>query len=84
MKSPNNNLLNEELTKVDVDKQIKAYLSTADFKSVIEKIVKEKLKSEPELENKMVEISKNAMTQLFKALYTKRTVWRNNIVNKSS
>jgi hypothetical protein len=76
--------INEDLKKSDVDKGIKTYMDTNEFKSKIEKIVKDRIKNEKELEDKVVEITKNVITQLYKTLWTKRTFWSNNISNKSN
>jgi hypothetical protein len=76
--------INEDLKKSDVDKSIKTYMDTNEFKSKIEKIVKDRIKNEKELEDKVVEITKNVITQLYKTLWTKRTFWSNNISNKSN
>jgi hypothetical protein len=76
--------INEDLKKSDVDKSIKTYIDTNEFKSKIEKIVKDRIKNEKELEDKVVEITKNVITQLYKTLWTKRTFWSNNISNKSN
>jgi len=78
------NLINEEVTKSDIDKAIKVYLTKDDFKSKVEKIVKDKLKDNKELEDKVVEITANVLTQLFKTLWVKRGSWRNNLSNKNS
>jgi hypothetical protein len=59
-------------------------MDTNEFKSKIEKIVKDRIKNEKELEDKVVEITKNVITQLYKTLWTKRTFWSNNISNKSN
>jgi len=76
--------INEELKKSDVDKSIKTYIDSAEFKNKIEKIVKHRLKNEKELEDKVVEITKNVLSQLYKTLWTKRTFWANNLSNKSN
>lgn len=79
-----NNRINEDLTKGDINKEIKIYLDTKDFSTKIEKIVKDKLKNDKELEDKVVEITKNVLTQLYKTLWVKRATWRNNLVNKNN
>jgi hypothetical protein len=79
-----NKKINENLTKSDVTKEIKIYLDSKDFKSKIEKIVKDRLKNEKELEDKVVEITKNVLTQLYKTLWVKRATWRNNLSNKNN
>ncbi len=73
-----------ELSNADVTKQVKIYMDTAEFKSKIEKIVKDKLKNNKELEDKIVDITGNVITQLYKTLWLKRTTWKNNLSNKSN
>jgi hypothetical protein len=74
--------INEDLNKSDVDKSIKTYINSAEFKTKIEKIVKDRIKNEKELENKIVDITKNVLTQLYKTLWTKRAFWKNTLTNK--
>jgi hypothetical protein len=76
--------ISEELKKSDIDKGVKTYIDSAEFKAKIEKIVKDRIKNEKELEDKVVEISKNVLTQLYKTLWTKRAFWKSNISNKSN
>jgi len=76
--------INEELSKSDVTKEVKVYMDSAEFKTKIEKIVKDRIKNEKELEDKVVEITKNVLTQLYKALYTKRGFWKDNLSNKNN
>lgn len=76
--------INEELKKTDVDKSIKNFIDSSEFKIKIEKIVKDRIKNEKELEDKVLEITKNALTQLYKTLWTKRNFWKSNISNKSN
>ena len=78
------NIIKEELSKTDVNKQIKGYIDSTEFKNKIEKIVKEKLKNEKELEDKIVEITKNVLTQLYKTLWIKRNTWIDNLSNKNN
>jgi hypothetical protein len=80
----NKKKINENLTKTDVSKEIKVYMDSKEFKDKIEKIVKDRLKNEKELENKVVDITKNVLTQLYKTLWVKRGIWRDNLSNKSS
>lgn len=72
------------MTKSDVTKEIKVYLDSNAFKEKIEKIVKDRLKNEKELEDKVVDITKNVLTQLYKTLWIKRAAWVNNLSNKSN
>lgn len=76
--------LNEEFGKKDVTKEMTAFIDTTAFKNKIEKIIKDKLKNDKELEDKIVEITKNVLTQLYKTLWTRRGFWRNDLKNKSS
>jgi hypothetical protein len=77
--------LNETaLTKSDVKDEVKSQMDSNAIKKKIEDIVKNKIKDDKDLEDKVVEISKNVLTQLFKALWVKRTSWRENISNKNS
>ena len=80
----NNKKINEELDKTEINKMISVYLSKSEFKEKIEKIVKDRLKNDKEIEDKFVEISKNVLTQLFKALWTKKSFWRDNLSNKNN
>jgi hypothetical protein len=84
MKNPIKNKLNEELTKADVSKELKNYMDTTEFKNKIEKIVKDRIKDDKGLEDKVVDITKNVLTQLYKTLWTKRGLWVNNLSNKSN
>jgi hypothetical protein len=76
--------IKETLSKSDVSKEIKVYMDSKDFKTKIEKIVKDRIKDEKELENKVVDITKNVLTQLYKTLWTKRATWVNNLTNKNN
>lgn len=78
------NNIKENLTKSDVSKEIKIYMDSNDFKAKVEKIVKDRLKNEKELEDKIVDITKNVITQLYKTLWTKRATWMNNLTNKNN
>lgn len=75
--------INEELKKTDIDKGIKTYMDSTEFKTKIEKIVKDRIKNEKELEDKVVDITKNVLTQLYKTLWIKRGFWKSNLSNKS-
>ena len=78
------NQFNEDLTKTEINKQIKVYIDSNEFKNKIEKIVKDRIKNEKELEDKIVDITKNVLTQLYKTLWVKRATWVNNISNKNN
>jgi hypothetical protein len=78
------NILKEDTSKADITKEVTKQLNGNDIKNIIDKIVKDRIKNDSALEGKVVEISKNVITQLFKALWVKRGVWVNNLSNKSS
>ena len=76
--------INEDvnITKSDVQKSIQVYMDSEEFKAKVTKIVKDRLKNEKELEDKMVEITKNVLTQLYKTLWVKRSFWKTSLSNK--
>jgi hypothetical protein len=80
----NKKIIKEELTKSDVSNELKVYMNTSEFKAKIEKIVKDRLKNDKELEDKIVDITGNVISQLYKTLWNKRGLWKNNLSNKSS
>ena len=66
--------LNEEFTKTDAKGEIEKYMNSTEFKTRVGKIVKDRIKNEKELEDKVVEITKNVLTQLYKALWVKNNI----------
>ncbi len=76
--------INEDLKKTDIDKGIKTYMDSTEFKTKIEKIVKDRIKNEKELEDKVVEITKNVLTQLYKTLWVRRNAWLNGLNNQKN
>jgi len=76
--------LNEDMTQSEVKAEVKKYMDTSEFKSKIEKIVKDRIKNEKGLEDKVIEISKNVLSQLFKQLWIKRASYINGLSNKAS
>jgi len=76
--------LNENMTKSDVNKEIKTYLDTKDFETRISKIIRDRINKDKEIEDKVVEITKNVLIQLYKTLWTKRSFWKDNLSNKSN
>jgi hypothetical protein len=66
------------------NKEFTAFLDTNTFKEKVNKIVKDRLKNDKELEDKVVEITKNVLTQLYKTLWTRRNTWLNGLSNKNS
>ena len=76
--------LNEEFTKTDAKDVVKKYMDSTEFKTKVEKIVKDRINKDKALEDKVVEISRNVLTQLYKALWVKRSVWKSMLSNKSN
>lgn len=76
--------INEELKNSDITKGVKTYMDTAEFKSKIEIIVKDRIKNDKELDDKVVEITKNVLTQLYKTLWVKRGFWKTQLSNKAN
>ena len=76
--------LNENLTKSEVKNQIEKYIDSGVFNTKISNIVKDRIKNEKVLEDKVVEITKNVLTQLYKTLWTKRGFWQSKLTNKTS
>lgn len=73
-----------ELNSSDIDKRVKVHMDSAEFKAKVEKIVKDRLKNDKELEDKVVQITKNVLTQLYKTLWNRRNTWLNGLSNKNS
>jgi hypothetical protein len=73
--------INEDVTKTDIKKDIKTYMDSTEFKSKVERIVKDRLKNEKELEDRVVKITKNVITQLYKTLWTRRGMWQSQLKN---
>ena len=84
MKDLIRNRLNEEMTKSEVKKEINTYMNSSEFKSKVERIVKDRIKNEKGLEDRVVKITKNVITQLYKALWTKRGMWQSQLTNKAN
>jgi hypothetical protein len=77
--------LNEvALTKTDIKDEVNKQLDSNPIKKKIENIISDKIKSDKDLENKVVDITKNVLTQLYKTLYTKKSFWKDNLSNKSN
>ena len=72
------------MAKEDIKKELSVYLKSKDFEDKINKIVKDKIKTDKALEDKVVEITKNVLTQLYKTLWVKRSIWKNNLSNKGN
>ena len=74
--------LREEITAASVDDKISKALSSNELKAKVEDIVKKHLKNNKEIEDQMVDITKNVLTQLYKTLWTKRSFWKGALKNR--
>ncbi len=72
------------MDKNEVKKEIKIYLDSEAMQDKIAKIVKDRIKNEKMLEDKVVEITTNVLTQLYKNLWLKRNFWKTGLTNKSN
>jgi len=70
--------------KSEIKKEIKIYLDSQAMEDKITKIVKDRIKNEKMLEDKVVEITTNVLTQLYKNLWLKRNFWKTGLSNKSN
>jgi ATP-dependent Lon protease len=77
-------IINEELTKSDVKAEVVRVIDSNELKDKISKLIAQELKKSPELQNQVVGITKNVITQLYKTLWTKRSFWQSQLSNKSS
>ena len=84
MKDLNKQKLDEDLTRADVKKEINNFLGSSEFEAKVAKIVKDRIKNEKGLEDKVVDITKNVITQLYKTLWTKRSMWQGQLKNKAN
>lgn len=84
MENNKDRVLAEELTKTDVKAEIIKYLDSSEFKAKITSIVADRIKNEKGIEDKVVDITKNVITQLYKTLWTKRSMWQGQLKNKAN
>jgi hypothetical protein len=84
MEDLNKQKLDEEMTKSDVKKEISSFLNSSEFEAKVAKIVKDRVKNEKGIEDKVVDITKNVITQLYKTLWTKRSMWQSQLKNKAN
>jgi len=76
--------VHEALTKTDKSELKTHVLSSKELDAKIEKIIKNKLKGNRELEAMVVDITKNVLVQFHKALWVKKGFWTSGLSNKSS
>lgn len=79
--------LNEALSKTEQDeikKEVTKQIKSSELQKVISSIVSKQLKNDKDLEDSVVEISKNVLTQLYKTLWVKRGFWKDTLKNQAS
>jgi len=76
--------LNEEVTASDVDVKITKAIGSKELKAKVAEIIGNHLKNNKELEDQVVDITKNVLIQLYKTLWTKRGFWSTSLKNKQS
>lgn len=76
--------LNEEVTASDVDVKITKAIGSKELKAKVAEIIGNHLKNNKELEDQVVDITKNVLIQLYKTLWTKRNFWSTSLKNKQS
>lgn len=84
MSQDNKKFIKESLNKSDISKEMKVFMDSKEFENKITNIIKDRLKNNKELEDKVVEITRNVLIQLHKTLWVKRSTWVNSLSNKSS
>jgi hypothetical protein len=70
--------------KVMIKKEIKDFLDItrgSQFETKVKDVVKDSLKTNKDFENKVVEITRNVLVQLYKQLWTRRSFWANDLRN---
>ena len=87
----NKESINEALTTTDksdiksmIKKEIKDFLEItrgSQFENKVKDIVKDMLKGNKDFDNKVVEITRNVLVQLYKQLWTRRGFWVNDLKN---
>lgn len=73
--------------KALVKKELKEFLNSSnsqDLEKKIGKMVKDSIKTDKDMENRIVEITRNVLVQLYKNLWTKRNFWANDLSNRPS
>jgi hypothetical protein len=67
-----------------MDKEFDKFLKSKDLEKKVADIVKKETKTEAELEDFVVDVTKNVLTQLYKTFWTKRNFWKSSLKNKAN
>lgn len=73
--------------KAIVKKELREFLASSnspELEKKVGKMVKDSIKSDKDMENHIVEITRNVLVQLYKNLWTKRNFWANDLRNVPS
>lgn len=70
--------------KSEIEKIVKKSMSSKDLEKAVSQIIRNEIKKNKELEDKVVDITKNVLTQLYKTLWAKRNFWQTGLKNKES
>jgi len=73
--------------KVMIKNEIKDFLNItrgSQFETKITDIVKDMVKGNKDFENKVVDITRNVLVQLYKQLWTRRSFWVNDLKNSAN
>lgn len=80
-----------QLNKGDVEqiakKTIKTYFDSgrsAELENRIKSVVTQMVKSDKNIQDSIVEITRNVLVQLYKALWTKKSFWTSDLKNSSN
>lgn len=76
-------LIQENLSKLDVKNEVIRVIDSKELKDKIAKLIAQELKKNPEIQNQVVDITKNVIIQLYKTLWVKRSFWVSQLKNKS-
>lgn len=81
----------EDLNKSDVEniakKEIKNFFDSSrntELENKVKLIIRDFVKNDKDFEKSVLEISRNVLVQLYKALWSKRSFWTSDLKNSSS
>lgn len=81
----------EQLTKSDVEqiakKSIKSYMESGrnvEMENRVKTIIHQMVKNDKQLEDAVVQITRNVLVQLYKSLWTKKSFWVSDLKNSSN
>lgn len=72
------------LSKADLERELKKFLNSDALDKKITKVVSDETKSDKEMEKFVVDITKNVLIQLYKTMWTRKAFWTSGLKNKST